>query len=449
MNLKTNLLEHQKDAFEKMKTVPVGALFMEMGTGKTRTTLELIKYRINSGKIKKIVWFTPISVKRNLEREIRKHCDIDIYIFDDKTNELSNINSTLMIIGTESVVSDRVKLAIDKVVNNSVMVIVDESTYIKNRRGKGSRYIDSLSAKCKYKLILSGTPITNSISDLYYQFNFLSPKILGYRSFTSFAKTHLEYDKNIPERVIGGKDIDFIMDRISNYTFSIRKEECVKLPKKKYVMLDIEMSQEQKKLYKEVKNELLFENYAEYKETDILLLFIKLQQVSSGFLSQEDKTDIIGTTKLNATIKLLDEIKSKVVIFYNFRVEEHFLKKIDKKIKIIHGSISPVKRDKIIKNFETDENEILAINLSCGSYGLNLQFIKNVIYFSNKFNFAERTQSEDRFHRIGQVYDVTYYDFVSSNIEKRIYESLALKESLLNYVSDKLKEKNNDYKEFL
>ncbi|MGL6131955.1 MAG: DEAD/DEAH box helicase [Fusobacteriaceae bacterium] len=449
MNLKTELLPHQKEAYEKMKKIKVGALFMEMGTGKTRTTLELIKFRLEEGKIDKVVWFTPVSTKENLLREIQKHSDISVFVYDSKTNPETKIKDLISIVGIESTISDRVKLSVNDRIDSNTMIVVDESTFIKNRNAKRSAFIGSLSLKSVYKLILNGTPTTNSVSDLYHQFGFLSHKILGYSSFSAFSKTHLKYDERIPGRIVGSVGVDKIMDRISSYTFSVKKSDCLVLPKKIYKNIRLELVDNQKYFYEKTKEKLLFESYESGKEMDILLLFTKLQQVSSGFIIEKDKVRIFGTEKTEALKNIISLVGGKLVVFYKYRAEEHYIKKSCSSVSFVHGGVSLTSRDKIIKEFEKNDSKMLAINLSCGSYGLNLQFVNTVVYFSNKFNFAERLQSEDRFHRFGQASDVTYYDFVSSNMEQHILDSIKRKENLLDHVTKTLKNKNNDHLKIL
>lgn len=444
MLLKTNLLKHQEEAFEKLKKLTVGALFMEMGTGKTRTTLELIKYRLELKKIKNIIWFTPVSTKFNLEKEIKKHCDLGICNFNEKTNEESEF-SIINIVGIESVSSsDRVKLACFKCLCNETMLVVDESSYIKNHRAKRSSFIETISKKLKYKLILNGTPTTNNVSDLYQQFKLLSPQILGYRSFHTFANNHLEYDKKIPGRIIASENVDFLSSKIAPYSYRIMKVDCLSLPEKIHKIIKGNLTNEQETWYERIKEELLFRAFEEEREFDILNLFNKLQQISSGFLIEDNSVRLFKNKKVELLEDLKDKLEGKTVIFFKFNAEKHFIKKIFKDIKFITGDISIKKRNKYIEEFE-NENQYIAINLSCGSYGLNLQVAENVIYYSNKFNFSEKLQSEDRVHRIGQLKNVKYYDICVSNIENRITESLSRKQNLLDLISEQLKNKNLEY----
>ena len=172
MILKTNLYEHQVRAVEKLLKVKVGALFLEMGLGKTRTTLELVKKRLEKGKISQVVWLCPCSVKENLRRDIIKHTG----------NECSDI---ITICGIETLSSSiKANILLRKIANDKeCFLVVDESNMIKNHKAKRTERIITLGAMCRYRLILNGTPITRTEADLFAQWYFLDWRILGYQSY--------------------------------------------------------------------------------------------------------------------------------------------------------------------------------------------------------------------------------------------------------------------------
>ena len=236
MNLKTDLMPHQIPAVEKLLPTRVGALFMEMGTGKTRTAIEIIHRR--QARVSKIVWFCPVSLKQTIRHELKKHTDssdLDIHCFDQKTNQ-ENIPAVFWyIVGIESMsLSARVILTINDLVDINTFVIVDESSYIKGHRSARANWITDLSQKAKYRMILTGTPISQGVVDLFSQFRFLSPKILGYQSFYSFSANHLEYSERFPGMIVQAHNTEWIAAKIKPYVYQITKEECLDLPKKLY-----------------------------------------------------------------------------------------------------------------------------------------------------------------------------------------------------------------------
>jgi predicted helicase len=143
----TELMPWQEAAVNKLKPTRVGGLFMEMGTGKTLTAIEIIKQRAH--KIDKVVWFCPVSLKSTIFLEILKHTDAkDIYVFDEKTTSRNIPNMRWYIIGIESMSSsNRVVFAAKELITDKTFVILDESSYIKGHRAKRTERIILLAEK--------------------------------------------------------------------------------------------------------------------------------------------------------------------------------------------------------------------------------------------------------------------------------------------------------------
>ncbi len=240
MILKTNLLPHQIPAVEKLQQIKIGALYMEMGTGKTRTALELIYRRLVVGKVNKVLWLCPCSVKTTIRKELQKHIDGDFSYF--------------RIEGIESL-SSSIKLnceLLEYVKNNKVFLIVDESNLVKNHRAKRTINIERLAEHCQYKLILNGTPVSRCEKDLFSQWYILDWRILGYKSFWSFAANHLEYDERVPGKINRCLNTDYLVRKISPYTYQRKKSECLQLPEKTYSKKYFILTDEQYWHYKKV-----------------------------------------------------------------------------------------------------------------------------------------------------------------------------------------------------
>jgi hypothetical protein len=132
----TELMPWQQAAVTKLQPTRVGGLFMEMGTGKTRTIIEIVRQR--SHKIDRVVWFCPVSLKDTIRLEILKHTDCkDIYQFDDKTIAETIPDVRWIIVGLESLSSsNRVTFGVNSLITEKTFVILDESSYIKGHKAK-------------------------------------------------------------------------------------------------------------------------------------------------------------------------------------------------------------------------------------------------------------------------------------------------------------------------
>jgi len=459
ISLKTKPLPHQKKAVEKLSKIKIGALYMEQGTGKTRTALDLIQRRLVMQKVNAVLWLCPCSVIQNLKDDIAYH------LLENK------VPDEIQIFGIESLSSSQrlyFKL-LHFVTNQKVYLIVDESNLIKNKDAIRTKRITELASKCSYKLILNGTPVSKNEADMFSQWYLLDWRILGYRSYYSFAANHLEFGtKTLPngekvtdyEKIRRVLNVNYLTEKIAPYTYQCKKEECLKLPPKKYHKIPVSLDYDQYEEYGRVKY-LYLDSVDELQSATIYKLFTALQHVVSGnrVLSWPDEpmrtSPFFKKYSENPRIyelkKLMENtIKDKkCIIFAKYQTEISDIAKMLADMGLSYvlftGQINPRQRQENKKDFE-DKVQFFLANKSCGAYGLNLQICYNIIYYSNDFDLATRLQSEDRVHRIGQEHEVNIYDiYVEHTIDDFILDCLTKKENLVKRFKkeiDRIKDKN-------
>lgn len=452
----TDLLPHQKDAVAKVLPCRVGALFMEMGTGKSRTAIELVSLR--AGKCDRVIWACPVSLKETVRAEILKHTDCrDVYLFDDKTSTKTvDLSARWVVVGIESLSSsNRVALALNSIITEDSMVIMDESTYIKGHNSMRTLRITRMAERGRYRLILTGTPISQGVVDLYSQMRFLSPKILGYRSWYSFANNHLEYSDKFPGMIVRSLNVSYLAEKIRPYVYQVTKKECLSLPEKIMEWRYLSLSAEQMKAYDQAKDEILQNiEYEDFSSISIFRLFSTLQAIVCGFWNhpkfknaelrqmangQRKKQEYeFRTYPEKRTPLLLDTIRTipdgeKVIIWGKFR---YSIQKIVEglsgeygadSVAQFHGGLSEKKRGLEVERFRNGARFFVATQ-SAGGHGLTLNEASHVIFYANGFKYSERLQAEDRCHRIGQEKDVVYVDLWSTTgIDDRISDALSKK----------------------
>ena len=467
MKTKTKLLDHQNKAFEKLKNIKVGALFMEMGTGKTRTAIELIKYRQN--KYKNLIYFCPVSIKQTIKNEFIKHANInenDIFILDEQ-KEIDK-NKFVYIVGIESIsMSDRITLLMNSFISNEDFVILDESHLIKSYTSLRSKRLIELCKDTKYRLIMTGTPMSQGIVDLYTQMKFLHVSILNYNSFYSFASNHLEYSEKYHGMIIRSLNVDHITKKINPYTYQITKKECFDLPEKIYSNYRFNMSFEQREFYDYIKSYYLEElENNENIYTDkywLFKLFGLLQQVVCGYCNFKDKKifQTFEDKRIDILSEIIDSIQEneKIVIWHKYNNDiKNILSVVKDNYVLYNGKINKKQRDINLKQFETDKNIKFFIgNPSIGAYGLNeLKHCSYVIFYNTDFVLSKRLQCEDRNHRLGIIKNVQYIDIICNNsIDERIHDSFIKKIDIIESFKSKLnniknnKQKKNTLKEFI
>lgn len=395
--------------------------------------------------------------------------------------------------------------------NNKTFIIVDESTRIKNPKAnctinimyglarvqkQGKRVVDVFPLS-EYRIILTGMMVTNNPFDLWAMFEFLRHNYFGcnfyafrarygiemkdtnsateklfyrkirpeeirsvhnYRAkgkavweiayIMGTAESNVQYILNNPGLTAPYKHLDELKESIEPDSFIIRKEDCLDLPPKVYENLYAEMNSDQKRIYRELKIELLAE-YAD-KELSVInkvSLMGRLQQVTGGFFpyKEDEKSKAMQITDTNPKIKILirdlEECGDEIIIVWARFVAE--LKTIhkelskafpDKRIELYYGGTQQYRRPEIIKEFKEGRIDILVINQQTGAFGLNLQRCHLNYYFSNSYSLEDRMQSEDRTHRVGQKCSVLYKDIIiRGTVDEKVHEVLRQKKDLLDY----------------
>lgn len=451
-------MEHQRKAVDKLRKIKVSCLFMQMGTGKTRTMLELINIRLNKDRINHVIWLCPCSCKENLRRDIMKHTG---YVQDDFIT-ICGIETLSTSIKWNSYL---LKLAEEK----KCYLVVDESSKVKNFLAKRTKNIIKLSEKCTYKSILNGTPITRNEADLFAQMYILDWRILGYKSLWSFNANHMEYDDyGRPRRCL---NTDYLVEKIAPYAYQVTKDECLDLPEKTYETVYFELTDEQLEHYDKMADELLF-LLDEIKPETVYRFLTGLQLILCGYrinLKHEIKTflkwgcetkkegdyihktrffdNVLDNPRIQCLLDIVDGITEKCIIFCKYTDEikdvVYALNKKGYSAVAFNGELSLKQRQENLDKFKSNI-QFLVANKTCAGYGLNLQFCSYVIFYSNDYDYGTRGQAEDRVHRIGQNKNVHIVDICASyTLDERIIKCLERKEDLLDSFINEMDEQKD------
>ena len=444
-NYKTQPYDHQRVALRKGATQRVFGFFMEQGTGKTKVTIDNAVYLYNMELLDTVYVIAPNSVYTNWKKEIELHSSANNYIYQHKIDKKfypkkDKLNWYLMNIEAFSHKSGYNKgLELVEQRGLTTMMVIDESTTIKNRTAKRSKNVIKLGKGVRYKRILTGTPVTKSPLDLWSQFAFLDEDLLGFKSFYSFRARYCIMQS---KPVGGNRRIEFpvsyinleqLEEKILPYTHRVLKKDCLDLPPQIWQRRNIYLSNEQRNAYEILKEHARV--VIQDKQSSIhnkLTEIAKLQQVCSGFLYSDDgKLVELSNAKLDELLNIIEEIEGKIIIWATFR---HSIQKIEETLQKKYGEKSVVtlygdtkKRSEVVDNFNDPRgSRFLVSNPSVGGYGLTLNASSYQIFFNNSYNLEERLQAEARNHRSGQKADkVTYIDLVAiKTIDEFIIKAL-------------------------
>ena len=406
--------QRQLEAFEKLSRLKVGALFMSMGTGKTKVALDLIASK--SHKVDYVLWVCPYSLKSEIETEkLKWHPEIEMDI-----------------VGCESIgQSERIYLdTLQKVESGRTFMIVDESLKIKNIAAKRTKRILHLGDYAEYHLILNGTPLTRNVLDVYTQMQFLSPKILN-MSYSEFKDTYCEYYTRgkLKGKIRCNCNIKHLVSLIEPYIF----EAELNLAKDKTYQSTLYYIN--KAEYDEYKTELFWEYYDEFSDD---LNFYAFSSKLQHWYCQTPQAH-------EALQELVEEIDDKVIVFVKF------LDSIPANTLAITGDVPEKKRREIIQRFRDSDDKVLYITYGCGAFGLNLQFCHNTIFSEQIWDYANIEQAEARTYRIGQDEDVTYHYLYCGNsgLEDKIIENIRRKGNLLQTMKEEIQNTKGGAREWV
>ena len=450
----TEPFAHQRRAFEDSWAADYYALFMEMGTGKTKVTIDNMAYLFLQRKIMAALVIAPKSVYTNWESEIEIHMPDVIRYKTYKWNidkpkdyhELSKLRDLkIFLINVEALSTKRgFDASVDYLRENKLnFVVLDESTTIKNRSAKRTKNILALQRLSHMRRILTGSPITKSPLDLYTQCQFLSPELLGFSSYLAFRNRYAEMTDipvgsgrfiSVPKYY---KRLEELEQKLKQFATRIRKDQCLDLKPKVRQKRYIELEGESKKIYEKLRtNALAIVEDSTISFSNKLTEIIKLHQVCNGFTKNDDGEILtLHKSKINALDEILEETDGKVIVWANYLYNIHeIIKFLEDKygkesVVSIYGDINVQKRKEAVDRIQTDsKTRFLVGNPTTGGFGLTLTAVNTVIYYSNNYNLEVRMQSEDRAHRMGQKGTVVYIDIVAKGtLDEAIMKSLTSK----------------------
>ena len=466
---KTEPYEHQKDALKKCWNKDSFAIFAEMGTGKTKIALDNACILYNKGKIDRLLVVAPKGTYMNwVDQEISTH--VPDYIekivlawkpnitdkYKQQLKDIRDINDykfKIFIMNVEALSTKKGIYYAKLFLTGKSMMIVDESTTIKNPQAKRTKNILSLSREAKYRRILTGSPVTQSPMDLWAQMDFLDPDILGQQSYYAFRT---RYAVVITANAAGGthkyqkivkfKNLAQLGQLVSPHSYRILKKDCLDLPEKTFTKREIELTDEQKKAYSEMKaNAMTILKGESLTAVNVLTQLMRLHQITCGHMKTDGGDTLnLKNNRLDELMQILAETSGKAIIWANYI---HDILNIEAAIKkeygptsycTYYGATKAEDRQRCIYDFQNRMNDCRFFigNTQTGGYGITLTAASTVIYYSNNYDLEKRIQSEDRAHRIGQVNPVLYIDLVSKGtVDEKIIKALRNKVNIAKEIS--------------
>lgn len=453
--LHAELFDHQKKAFAISTSLDNAALLMEMGTGKTLPAIATAGYRYLSKQIKKLLVIAPLSVVPVWPLEFSKFADFPYQVktLEGKTKKrIESIKSwgdeeglQVLVINYES--TWRLEEELKKW--HPDMIILDESQRIKNGKAKQTKSVIKLGKIAKYRLILTGTPVTQSPLDVFTQYKFLDDRIFG-KNFFKFRDQYAIMGGYGGYQYLGPQNIEDLAGKAHSIAYRVTKKEALDLPEELTQNLYCQLDKSNP-IYKEMDKEFVATieeqtNIQKVVAPIVITKMLRLQQITGGFLPLEDGAITqVGSEKLDTFNDFLEDYPKgeKLVVFARFIPELRALKEICEKQGFTTGLLTGAtkNRGELVNSFQEDPNpQVLLIQIQTGGLGITLTKASTAVFYSCDFSYANYEQAKARIHRIGQENKVTYLHLVAKGtIDETILEALESKRDVAELVVDKLK----------
>ena len=450
-SLKGDLREYQKNGFQWLQMLEKyelgGILADDMGLGKTIQVITLIlKYKEEQKEKLPSIVIAPSSLTLNWKNEIQKFAPtLETIVIngnlEQRKMKIKDIKKYDLIITSYDLLKRDLELY-EKEDITFKYAIADEAQYIKNSNTQNAKALKSIKAETRYAL--TGTPIENSLAELWSIFDYIMPGYLfKYKKFKQLYEVPIVKDNDMYSMKKLKMLIEpFILRRT-------KKEVLTELPEKTITILNNEMEDEQQKIYlsylAKAKQEAMQEieiNGVEKSHIKILALLTRLRQICchpSLFLEDYNQ----DSSKLKQCIEIIKdgiEAGHKILLFSGytsmFDIIEKELLKEDINYYKLTGKTNVNERVELVEDFNQNENvKVFLISLKAGGTGLNLTGADMVIHYDPWWNISAENQATDRAYRIGQKNNVQVYKLITKNsIEEKIYELQEKKSKLIDNV---------------
>ena len=407
----------------------------DMGLGKTVQVLAAISYLKENNMLndRQVLIVVPTTLIANWQTEIEKFTTLTFAIYHSDVRKIDN-KADVILTSYGMIRSDVAKFK----KRRWFLCVIDEAQNIKNPKTKQTRAVKSV--KADNRIALTGTPIENRLLDYWSIFDFTNPGYL--KGIAKFKKEYvLPITKNPKSRVLDNLKIitkPFILRRLKT-----DRDIIDDLPEKNVNDIYCNLTAKQTLLYDELVTAGLTQLHDEEgikRKGNILKLITSLKQVCNHPVQylKKGEVNVKDSSKLELLCEIIAnilDVDEKVIVFTQYVemgkiIKQVVLKKFNREVLLLHGSLNRQAREKIIDNFQNNKSyPILIATLKTGGVGLNLTSASNVIHYDLWWNPAVENQATDRAYRIGQVRDVMVYRFITKGtLEEKI--DLILKNKL-------------------
>ncbi len=436
------------------------ALLMEMGTGKSLTAIAITGALSQAGRIRRVLIVAPLSILGVWEEEFQKFAAFPYALAVLSGSSAKKLDTLRHMTGTALqvvVVNYESAWRLEKALTawHPDLIIADEGHKIKTHNIAASKAMHRMGAKASYRLLLTGTVITNKAIDVFSQYKFLNPAIYG-NSFYAFRNRYFDmvgYGNHTPvlKKSMEGE----LTEKLHSISYRATKAECLDLPETTDVIRQIELEPAALRIYRG----LVKESYAELAggevtATNILTRLLRLSQLTGGFLGNDETAAVeqVSAAKLSALEDILDGAMAegkKLVIIARFIPEIKAICKLLEKRGLGYSCITgEVKnRDEQVARFQ-NEPEVMAFvgQIATAGLGITLTAASTMVFYSLDYSMSNFEQTKARIHRVGQRMPCTYLYLVArGTVDEKVLAALESKADLARTLVDDYRSGRNPF----
>ena len=436
------------------------ALLMEMGTGKSLTAIAITGALSQAGLIRRVLIVAPLSILGVWEEEFQKFAAFPYALAVLSGSSAKKLDTLRHMTGTTLqvvVVNYESAWRLEKALTawHPDLIIADEGHKIKTHNIAASKAMHRMGAKASYRLLLTGTVITNKAIDVFSQYKFLNPAIYG-NSFYAFRNRYFDmvgYGNHTP--VLKKSMESELTEKLHSISYRATKAECLDLPETIDMIRQMELEPAALRIYRG----LVKESYAELAggevtATNILTRLLRLSQLTGGFLGNDETAAVeqVSAAKLSALEDILDGAVAegkKLVIIARFIPEIKAICKLLEKRGLGYSCITgEVKnRDEQVARFQ-NEPEVMAFvgQIATAGLGITLTAASTMVFYSLDYSMSNFEQTKARIHRVGQRMPCTYLYLVArGTVDEKVLAALESKADLARTLVDDYRSGRNPF----
>ena len=451
--MKFNPHKYQRYCISKILEIPKLGLFLDMGLGKTVTTLTAIRQlKYDRFIVRKVLVIAPKKVAEGTwtrEKDKWDHTEIlrvsQVLGSQAKRIRALNTPADIYITNRENVV-----WLVDYYRNSWPfdMVVVDESSSFKSHSAKRFKALASVCTRISRMVLLTGTPSPNGLNDLWAQIFLLDGGERLGKHYTQFRERYFDPGRRGSDGMVydykakPGSE-ENILQKISDICISMKADDYLQLPDITFHEIPVELDAKAQKAYGELERKMVLEipeDENEISVTSAAALSNKLLQLANGAIYDEDHSvHEVHTCKIEAFLELVESLQGKpALVFYNFQHDRDRMLKALEKTRL---RVRELKTPKDEDDWNSRQIDILLTHPASSAYGLNLQQGGNhVIWFGLTWNYELYTQANKRLHRQGQKEKVIIHHLVCPGTrDEDVMQALSRKDDVQNWVMESLK----------